>query len=957
MIGTRCMFTSTFRIYFILSALFVGLTGQQLIAKTTTQSVQTQSDEEAFLIRRIAEFWKDGDFGIVKTQIVDFLDKYPDSKLKDYFLGILGDIYLQENNYEGALTTYQDIQDPGVVEKTILNKLQCYYELDQYDALANDGRPFLSSTSSNIQGRKEELYFLMGEALFRKSLDEENAQMKQTLAREARGYYEKLQGSQYGEITEFALAEIAGTLGEYEAAAVAYLNLAEKHPNMKEDLLFQVASLEAKFNKLGAAETFRKVKDMDGKRSKEAAFNLMVLLFQNEEYEEVITTYENVAPFVPEEYQPTFNFIVGKSFFSSGHYQSAKGPMQRYIDSTYSPSDQLKNALLIQMTCAHQINDEALFNISFEKLDSLFPNDEEIPKALFMHAMLLKEQGAISRADEKLKLIKEQYNNFEDQESFIFEYGLLAHQNERWDESYDAFKEYVVQFPESSRIDAAWKLFLSSSLNLYKHADEEDVNGYHKGEFFADLQEVLKNAEYFNTDELKDYSLLYAKTAYELDYYSDALRCLQDYLFTQVTEEKDASVLAEAHFVAGLCHAELQADNSAFCMHLEQAMALNPDLYDSPTTHLQLYNAYISLAGFGEADQVPANPQQQKEFIENAAEHLQEATMKGNLAIKEENRLWLANHYYQKVKEFYDGSRSQEAAVHPEVANAIDRASSHYQAILFSGQKLTEISANNLHLEHEMLKFAKLLEYQGNNSQKLAVVKDLLEQQSEKPEINWTSQKQALFELATAYDALGQKERAYETYSFINSQANHFPTALANNASLEAARLHFELLEEGLKNESNEEVLAILNDLKELQIRKNASSEPAHLEAALEYARIRSEISNPEEQDNRYLFFLSRIQDDFTSQEDLVTQDYLVSIGKTEEKKQLFEAYMKFIDAEKVRLEAKHMYQQERLGEMEELHEHALSLYNEIKNNPNTPSDLCSRITSSIQEINNLNAY
>jgi len=82
-----------------------------------------------------------------------------------------------------------------------------------------------------------------------------------------------------------------------------------------------------------------------------------------------------------------------------------------------------------------------------------------------------------------------------------------------------------------------------------------------------------------------------------------------------------------------------------------------------------------------------------------------------------------------------------------------------------------------------------------------------------------------------------------------------------------------------------------------------------------------------------------------------------VNISRDEGKKQLFDAYMKFIDAEKIRLEAKHMYQQERLGEMEELHEHALSLYNEIKNNPNTPRDLYSRIASSIQEINALNAY
>eukprot|EP01066_Platyproteum_vivax_P002292 Platyproteum_vivax@DN12807_c0_g1_i1.p1 len=144
--GTCSMFTSIFRICLILSTFLFGFIGEQLIAKEPIQQTYKQSDEEAFLIRRIAEFWKDGDFGIVKTQIVAFLDKYPESELKDCFLGILGDIYLQENKYENALSSYQQIQNSFVMEKTILNKLQCYYELDQYPELSTDGRPFLSNT-------------------------------------------------------------------------------------------------------------------------------------------------------------------------------------------------------------------------------------------------------------------------------------------------------------------------------------------------------------------------------------------------------------------------------------------------------------------------------------------------------------------------------------------------------------------------------------------------------------------------------------------------------------------------------------------------------------------------------------------------------------------------------------------------------------------------------------------
>ena len=949
------MFHSTFRICLILSASLMAFGLSKGEAKQAVKTTQTQSDKEAFLIRRIAEFWKDGDFAIVKTQIVDFLDKYPQSPLKDYFLGILGDIYLQENNYSDALETYQLVSDSTIIEKTLLNKLQCYYELDMYRDLAKDGRPYLSSKTTEIQERKPELNFLMGEALFRQALESENADEKTVFAREARGYYENLPEGQYSEISEFAIAEIHAMLGDYEKGAAAYQKLAEKHSNMKEDLLFQVASLQARYNKEEATETFRKVKAMEGKRTHEATFNLIALLFQNEAYEEVINSYGSLLGNIPEDYLPTLNFIVGKSYFCMGQYQNAISPLKKYIDSTYIPSDQLKNALLIQMTCAHQISDEALFSSTFNTLDSLFPEDQEIAKALFMHAMIPKEQGAISKADEKLKMIKDNYAEFDHQESFVFEYGLLAHQNERWLEAYESFQTYVTDFKDSSRIDAAWKLFLSSSLNLYKHCSEE--NNYSKLNFFNDLQAVLAHSDCLNENEMKDYSLLYAKTAYELDYYSEALRCLQDYIFTTSSEEENSIALAEAHFIAGLCHAETGADNSAFCMHLEQAMALNPDLYDSPSTHLQLYNAYISLAGYGETGKIPSDAAQQKEFINHAAEHLEEAVSRGDVAIKEENRLWLADHYYQKVKDYYDGEWRGETNPHPEVTNATDRASSHYQTLLLSNNRLIPITVENLHLEHEVIKLAKLLSYQSAHEKKLDLLKQLLEQQSDKLELNWISQKDAFFELAIAYDAIGEKEKAFETYSFIHASADHFPTALANHATLEAARLHFELLEEGLRSETNEEVLSILNDLKELQIRKNASSEPTHLEAALEYAKIRSLISDRSEQDARYLFFLDRIKDDFTSQEDLVTQDYLVGLHRDSSKKHIFDAYMKFIDAEKIRLEAKSLYQQERLGEMEELHENALTLYSEIKNNPHTPHDLYERVGVSVQEINALNAY
>ena len=147
------MTTLHIRICFILSAFIINFCSPKLYADLDNQEVHAQSDEEAFLIRRIAEFWKDQDYTVVKIQIAEFLDKYPESSMKDYFHGIKGDILLQERKYQESLDAYSTITDPSIYEKTIINKLQCYYELDKYPEIIDEGTSFISNTSSEVEER------------------------------------------------------------------------------------------------------------------------------------------------------------------------------------------------------------------------------------------------------------------------------------------------------------------------------------------------------------------------------------------------------------------------------------------------------------------------------------------------------------------------------------------------------------------------------------------------------------------------------------------------------------------------------------------------------------------------------------------------------------------------------------------------------------------------------------
>ena len=600
---------------------------------------QPTSDEEAFLVRRIAEFWKDGDFAIVKSQIRDFFDRFPESPLHDYFHGLLGDLFLQENKVQEALSAYEKISDLDVKEKILINKLHCLYALDRYQELQTEATPYIGYSHKDFLERKEEFSFLLAESLFRQSLTEESKEKKEELCIHAKPFYEGLNDTPYASISEFALAEIYRMLEEYEKASVLYGSLAEKHKNEKEDLLFQQASMQSYFDLEASLATFQNVFMIRGKRENEALFNHLVIAFQLSKYDTVIDEHEDVFSSLSDENKPTYEYIVGKSYFAQNDFENSRLHLSEFTKYVNTPSNKLKNALLIQMTSAQNLNDENLFTASLEKFENLFPNDKELPKAIFMHAMLCKDTGNFSQAEASLSLIKEKYNDFEDRESFLFEYGLLAHQGEKYEESYHSFTSYLSEFSDSERANTVWKLFLSSSLNLFKSSVEKENPTYTKRQFYTDLKTILEVENLLTEEHAKEYRLLFAKISFETGHSEEALSHLTENVIPSFSEN-ESKALAEANYIAALCHEHIGQDTKSFCHHLEEAIRLQPDLYNNANVHLQLYNGFLSLSGVLQDTEVSA--ELQNKYLDLAASHLYNSISCSDNPVKSENRLWLA---------------------------------------------------------------------------------------------------------------------------------------------------------------------------------------------------------------------------------------------------------------------------------------------------------------------------
>lgn len=869
------------------------------IAAPINLSQEIENKEEAFLVRRIAEFWKDQDYKVVKRQVIEFLESFPKSRINDHLRGILGDIYLQEISYEKALEVYAQIKSNPIVEKIAINKLQCLYELDRFDDMVQFGSLFTTKIPDDFENRLDEYNFLMAEGYFRAATKMEDGAKRLSYLAKAEPFYEKVIHSSFSDSSMFALAEIYRLRKENEKAAKYFVELSDRHPDQKEELLFHAGLAQAEFDKPEAIATFTKIIAKGGLKSQDAALNRLILFFQAGQYDDVINSYSAVLQDLDEQKVPTLNYIIGRSYFASEDYENASLWLKKYISNNQEPSSELRNALLMQLNCAQNLHAESLYNESVAQLIALFPQDKELPQAEFIHAMMLKEKGDFENAEKKLSYLIENHPNFEDLETLYLEFALVTHNNKHWGKSYKTLTLFLQKFPTSAHSDIAWKYLLSSSLNLLKSSESGASVSYSKKDFFKDLGAILARPEILTPNEKRECLFLQGKIAYELERFNDSLIYLSQYLEAYPQDE----TAAEAHLLVALCHHKLNNQPEKFCKHAEAALKGSPELESKSSIHLELYNVYLSLIEKSEKNGTGFDTI--NDLYKNAANHLYTAMELQELPIKLDNRLWLANYYYDKAVKApalyeLDGSLPKQ-----ELSTLYARSLSLLENIIKDNtNQLITLSSDTTYLEWEALKIANLYGRSGEFHQKLDVLTNLAEQQSKNPSWAWKLRKETLLEIAKTYDLIGEKDKAFETYDFIAAQYAKPPSFVSEYAYLHSLKLKFDSMNPSLKVEGNDEVFVILNDLKDLQIQKAATSEPIHLESALEYAWIRAQLSSVEDPAQRYQFFLNRIKEDYENATDPMVVAYQNDLKKDPAKNDLYRMHMLFVEAEIARCEA-----------------------------------------------------
>jgi tetratricopeptide (TPR) repeat protein len=504
----------------------------------------------------------------------------------------------------------------------------------------------------------------------------------------------------------------------------------------------------------------------------------------------------------------------------------------------------------------------------------------QLKTALLNLILCAKELKNPKLFDQHAQSLFAQFGDVEQKEAILYDYALLLSTTEQWHEARIASLHFLRGFPRADKNGAMLRhLIFCSQQDLKCCGGEKQAEK--RIYWIADLSLALECVDQISDQERATYRNLLIKAYHDNDQYEAALRQIEKALQTSPDD-------VQLHLWAAACEQKLHC-SEGFVTHAEKVLSLNPNAPEKDTLHIELYNTYLELS-----------------YFDQAAKHLMEYTFSNAENIHEHNLRWLANFTYEKV---VNGDRSY-----------LQKAQQIFGKLVKQPLQITD---KNLYLEKEILKWAELFGVEKREKERSGLLALLVAEYEKQPTLAWRYQRRATFELAKSYEALADRPNALKAYDSLASSSNHVTSFIGCAALLQKSRIKYALLEDSKKNENNPEVEQILNDLKDLQIRKKLSLEPLHLEAGLDYIDIKNAITDESARDAQQIFLLKRFEEDFTKG---YSEEYL----NESDNKELFETYLQYARAQMLMLEAKTALKNHEIEQAKELKEEAIEELNDL---------------------------
>ena len=909
------------------SVRFFQTLGLSLLASSSLIA-QEMSSQEAFLLRKISEYWKEGDLNIAKSQILQFLDKYPQSQAKDMLIQLLGDLYLKDNDHSKALRLYSEIKDDKIAKKASFNKAICFYELKMHQELIDHASIMLAQPQKDEHYETVELF--LAEAFLKLGLEEKDVEKQKTHFQSALPLFENLTKTKYSERALLPSAELSMKLGKNAEACKYYQELLEKTPEDRESILYKMGCLQAEYKPREAIKTFASVYKLRGKMASDAALLQLQLLFKEQKFKDLLLYQEEAIKHISSEKVHLAEYWIGKSLFHLDDFTEAEKHLQKgYKEDSLNPTEK-KSLLKTLLVCSSRTKNLALMESSIQRWEALSPDDKEIADAYVMKYQMLQNIDKAS-ASLALETLLTRYPDHKEKESFLFNLAMIKYKLSQWQEAASALQLYIDTYPNAKQIDICLKQHINCMIEQIKLQPNsqtlETKNNLSQSIEYA----LAKNI--FSNDEKKKIQFTHCNLLIELNKYSEAAVKLNDY----IRENPRADNLLNAHLLLTKVYEDSDNDIDLYIMNLERVISLSPKDEANGLYHLKLFNAFLKKSSTSQENEKSA-------LFAKAADQLF-ICYKYETPIRKDNLAWLCNYYYEKSKAQNGQSNSSEDV------QALSKARLLFENLLAidSYPPTIDLSKEPAKMEVEILKLSELLGWQGKTVERIDLLEYLVYNQQELADLNWKYPTKALLELARAYKESGKEQEALTTYGKIISSSEYALSYNASQAILESSLITYNQLKGQKGNIESVEYTEILDRLKELQIKKKIYQEPLHLEAAFTYVDIKSQLSIDSDKSRKKLLLMQNLKESFSSTSDPLTLEYLSLSSSYLDKVELLSAYMTLADYKIAKLKKETASSRIDVKEAKAAIASLEKEMKELQKDPKLPKELKQRITTSLE--------
>lgn len=913
--------TYHFKKLLVLGPLILSAFSMPLIAMPSNEkSSKSSSADEALFVRRILSFWKDQEYDLVRVQIVQFTQAYPQSEHVDGLWLLLGDMEYAQKRYAEAAAAYAKIRSDKLNSTIRLKHLESLYLSRQWIELTKQITPLLAKSPAD----KERLLYYYGEGWLQQAKANPDASKAKPQYEAAQKAFEELMNSSYRQYAMAGLAEVHQALNHNKRAAELYLSLADT-PDMSvmtvEDVLLKAAALQMQYDKDLAIQSLSRAAELKGKNSSAAVESQVGLLFEAGKYNEIISGQDNWKNSVAADHQPLIDLYVGRSYFALHEYQKAFDLLKALIEpkklSTLKQSQQ-KIFWLTYIASGHHLNLPEDVNKGVGYFVRIFPQDPDLAKALYLQGLTEAHAEHFTEAEAIFKRILKQFPNYDQRDSVAFENNRLLYKQHQWKESREAFLAFAEQYPKSAHRPAAEHYAILSLQQQIQEAQKlKEPTEPLQEQLLTALSQASETS--LKSDQKPQFLLQTAGVLCELKRYPQALETLNRFL----KDYPDHPQASQAHVLLALCYEEGHADLKALIAHAELALELNPNLPDKYRLHTHLFKAYLQLA---QEAQKQGHEADYEQYQKKAVNSLYLAYIEGNQPIAPEYALWLAHEYFNPLQNGLDAYAPDAISSSEKLALA-DQATRVFEKALLIDHAPSALSQETITLEGDLFKLSCLYAWQNRRADQIAILTNLVQQQEQHPEWPWRLRPRALFALATAYEAEGNQDQALALFKQLIKEGTGPDTYLQQATKLHHSRLMAASLPEASKNVNDPDVQVLLSNLKDLQIRKILTQEPLHLEASIDYAFLRASLEPKDKQPEQLRTLLLRAKTSFTTQDSIWDKDYAAMRERNPEKDKIYHAYLMLMDAHIAAIEAEIAKTQGKRLEMEQKQEAAKSLY------------------------------